>query len=154
MWFSPCLSFDIKLTFLTIPWILNRMTIEFNSILITLKRKLVNLLKLSDRRSSEAEATWTGAQETRRFIRCHCSRFCIDEKARRRNARHKWYLNFFPDVLSLNTLKSELFLFVSESTNNRVLFFSIFGMCCLLGLATWQVLYLRRFFIAKKLIQN
>jgi len=42
----------------------------------------------------------------------------------------------------------------NESTNNRVLFFSIFGMCCLLGLATWQVLYLRRFFIAKKLIQN
>ncbi|CRK94506.1 CLUMA_CG008011, isoform A [Clunio marinus] len=41
----------------------------------------------------------------------------------------------------------------NESTNNRVLFFSIFGMCCLLGLATWQVLYLRRFFIAKKLIQ-
>ncbi|CAG9807001.1 unnamed protein product [Chironomus riparius] len=41
----------------------------------------------------------------------------------------------------------------NESTNNRVLFFSIFGMCCLLGLATWQVLYLRRFFIAKKLIE-
>jgi hypothetical protein len=41
---------------------------------------------------------------------------------------------------------------ISESTNNRVLFFSIFGMCCLLGLATWQVLYLRRYFIAKKLI--
>ncbi|CAO1424305.1 unnamed protein product [Diamesa serratosioi] len=40
----------------------------------------------------------------------------------------------------------------NESTNNRVLFFSIFGMCCLLGLATWQVLYLRRFFKAKKLI--
>jgi len=40
-----------------------------------------------------------------------------------------------------------------ESTNNRVLFFSIFGMCCLLGLATWQVLYLRRFFKAKKLIE-
>lgn len=41
----------------------------------------------------------------------------------------------------------------NESTNNRVLFFSIFGMCCLLGLATWQVLYLRRYFIAKKLIE-
>lgn len=41
----------------------------------------------------------------------------------------------------------------NESTNNRVLFFSIFGMCCLLGLATWQVLYLRRFFKAKKLIE-
>jgi hypothetical protein len=42
----------------------------------------------------------------------------------------------------------------NESTNNRVLFFSIFGMCCLLGLATWQVLYLRRYFIAKKLIEK
>lgn len=41
----------------------------------------------------------------------------------------------------------------NESTNNRVLFFSIFSMCCLLGLATWQVLYLRRYFIAKKLIE-
>jgi len=41
----------------------------------------------------------------------------------------------------------------NESTNNRVLGFSIFGMCCLLGLATWQVLYLRRFFKAKKLIE-
>lgn len=42
---------------------------------------------------------------------------------------------------------------VSESTNNRVLFFSIFGMLCLIGLALWQVLYLRRFFKAKKLIE-
>jgi len=41
----------------------------------------------------------------------------------------------------------------NESTTNRVLFFSIFSMCCLLGLATWQVLYLRRFFKAKKLIE-
>jgi len=41
----------------------------------------------------------------------------------------------------------------NESTTSRVLFFSIFSMCCLLGLATWQVLYLRRFFKAKKLIE-
>uniref|UniRef100_A0A1L8DUJ1 Putative emp24/gp25l/p24 family of membrane trafficking n=1 Tax=Nyssomyia neivai TaxID=330878 RepID=A0A1L8DUJ1_9DIPT len=41
----------------------------------------------------------------------------------------------------------------NESTNSRVLFFSIFSMCCLLGLATWQVLYLRRYFKAKKLIE-
>ena len=27
----------------------------------------------------------------------------------------------------------------NESTNSRVLYFSIFSMCCLLGLATWQV---------------
>ncbi|XP_046750975.1 transmembrane emp24 domain-containing protein bai isoform X1 [Diprion similis] len=42
----------------------------------------------------------------------------------------------------------------NESTNSRVLYFSIFSMCCLLGLATWQVLYLRRFFKAKKLIER
>jgi len=41
----------------------------------------------------------------------------------------------------------------NESTNSRVLYFSIFSMCCLLGLATWQVLYLRKFFKAKKLIE-
>lgn len=43
--------------------------------------------------------------------------------------------------------------YVAEKTNSRVLFFSIFSMCCLLGLATWQVLYLRRYFKAKKLIE-
>lgn len=43
--------------------------------------------------------------------------------------------------------------YVTEKTNSRVLFFSIFSMCCLLGLATWQVLYLRRYFKAKKLIE-
>lgn len=41
----------------------------------------------------------------------------------------------------------------NESTNSRVLYLSIFSMCCLLSLATWQVLYLRRFFKAKKLIE-
>ncbi|XP_067008640.1 transmembrane emp24 domain-containing protein bai isoform X1 [Anabrus simplex] len=41
----------------------------------------------------------------------------------------------------------------NESTNSRVLYFSIFSMCCLLGLATWQVMYLRSFFKAKKLIE-
>ncbi len=41
----------------------------------------------------------------------------------------------------------------NESTNSRVLYFSIFSMCCLLGLATWQVLYLRRYFKSKKLIE-
>ena len=43
--------------------------------------------------------------------------------------------------------------FFSESTHSRVLYFSIFSMCCLMGLATWQVVYLRRFFKAKKLIE-
>merc|ERR550534_2126320 len=38
----------------------------------------------------------------------------------------------------------------NENTNSRVLYFSI---CCLLGLATWQVLYLRKYFKSKKLIE-
>lgn len=41
----------------------------------------------------------------------------------------------------------------NESTNSRVLYFSIFSMLCLVGLATWQVLYLRKFFKSKKLIE-
>ncbi|EEB13384.1 transmembrane emp24 domain-containing protein 10 precursor, putative [Pediculus humanus corporis] len=41
----------------------------------------------------------------------------------------------------------------NESTNRRVLYFTVFSMCCLLGLATWQVFYLRNYFKAKKLIE-
>ncbi|KAK6180763.1 hypothetical protein SNE40_008757 [Patella caerulea] len=41
----------------------------------------------------------------------------------------------------------------NESTHSRVMYFSIFSMGCLFGLATWQVLYLRRYFKAKKLIE-
>ncbi|KAL7633761.1 UNVERIFIED_CONTAM: hypothetical protein RMT77_015715 [Armadillidium vulgare] len=41
----------------------------------------------------------------------------------------------------------------NESTNSRVLYFSLFSLCILIGLATWQVLYLRKFFKAKKLIE-
>jgi len=41
----------------------------------------------------------------------------------------------------------------NESTNARVLYFSVFSMLCLLGLATWQVIYLRSFFKSKKLIE-
>lgn len=41
----------------------------------------------------------------------------------------------------------------NESTHSRVLYFSVFSMGCLMALATWQVLYLRRFFKAKKLIE-
>lgn len=55
-----------------------------------------------------------------------------------------------------NSLESRLIIvriLPTEKTNSRVLFFSIFSMCCLLGLATWQVLYLRRYFKAKKLIE-
>lgn len=43
--------------------------------------------------------------------------------------------------------------FVAESTNTRVLYFSIFSMCCLLFLAVWQLFYLRRYFQSKKLIE-
>ena len=41
----------------------------------------------------------------------------------------------------------------NESTNTRVLYFSIFSMGCLLFLAAWQIIYLKRFFKAKKLIE-
>ncbi|KAK6638730.1 hypothetical protein RUM43_006997 [Polyplax serrata] len=41
----------------------------------------------------------------------------------------------------------------NESTNRRVLYFTVFSMCCLLGLATWQVFYLKNYFKAKKLIE-
>lgn len=44
-------------------------------------------------------------------------------------------------------------IITTESTNSRVLYFSLFSLCCLIGLATWQVLYLRKFFKAKKLIE-
>lgn len=41
----------------------------------------------------------------------------------------------------------------NETTNTRVLYFSIFSMCWLFVLSTWQVFYLRRFFKTKKLIE-
>ncbi|XP_003389959.1 PREDICTED: transmembrane emp24 domain-containing protein 10-like [Amphimedon queenslandica] len=41
----------------------------------------------------------------------------------------------------------------NESTNTRVLYFSVFSMSCLVVLAIWQIFYLRRFFKAKKLIE-
>ncbi|KAK6039883.1 hypothetical protein COOONC_22610 [Cooperia oncophora] len=40
----------------------------------------------------------------------------------------------------------------NESTNSRVLYLSIFSMFCLLALAIWQVMFLRNYFKAKKLI--
>lgn len=40
----------------------------------------------------------------------------------------------------------------NESTNARIFYLSIFSMLCLLGLAVWQIIYLRQFFKAKKLI--
>jgi len=46
-----------------------------------------------------------------------------------------------------------IILFISESTNTRVFYFSLFSMICLIVLATWQVWYLRSYFKAKKLIE-
>ena len=40
----------------------------------------------------------------------------------------------------------------NESTNERMLHFSIFSMVCLLLLAIWQVIYLKSYFKQKKLI--
>ncbi|XP_055352236.1 transmembrane emp24 domain-containing protein 10-like [Paramacrobiotus metropolitanus] len=41
----------------------------------------------------------------------------------------------------------------NEQTSSKILYFSVFSMVCLLSLTTWQVMYLRRFFKAKKLIE-
>nr|AAW26897.1 SJCHGC00879 protein [Schistosoma japonicum] len=42
---------------------------------------------------------------------------------------------------------------INESTHTRVLYFSILSMVILIGFACWQVLYLRRYFKSKKLIE-
>ena len=48
--------------------------------------------------------------------------------------------NIFPFIKIKNVfLFQEEMRDTNESTNSRVLYFSIFSMCCLLGLATWQV---------------
>jgi hypothetical protein len=44
------------------------------------------------------------------------------------------------------------FDFVAESTNSRVLWFSIMSMVILVALGAWQLIYLRRFFQSKKMI--
>lgn len=41
----------------------------------------------------------------------------------------------------------------NESTSRRVHWFSMFSICCLFGLSVWQILYLRSYFKAKKLIE-
>ncbi|XP_024881429.1 transmembrane emp24 domain-containing protein bai isoform X1 [Temnothorax curvispinosus] len=41
----------------------------------------------------------------------------------------------------------------NEATNARVLYFSLFSICVLFGLSTWQLFYFRRFFRMKKLIE-
>ncbi|TNN45965.1 Transmembrane emp24 domain-containing protein 10 [Liparis tanakae] len=41
----------------------------------------------------------------------------------------------------------------NSSTNRRLQLFSVISVCCCLALATWQIVYLRRFFKTKKLIE-
>jgi len=61
-------------------------------------------------------------------------------------------LSIVQDFAYMRTREEEM-RDTNESTNSRVLYFSVFSMLCLLGLATWQVLYLRKFFKSKKLIE-
>ncbi|KAF7262570.1 hypothetical protein EG68_00086 [Paragonimus skrjabini miyazakii] len=49
--------------------------------------------------------------------------------------------------------KSNKMRSTNESTHSRVLYFSVFSMFTLIGFACWQVLYLRRYFKSKKLIE-
>ncbi|EFN87425.1 transmembrane emp24 domain-containing protein bai isoform X2 [Harpegnathos saltator] len=41
----------------------------------------------------------------------------------------------------------------NETTNTRVLYFSLLSICILFGLSTWQLFYFRRYFRMKKLIE-
>ena len=59
----------------------------------------------------------------------------------------------FKNINTVIDFDVHFFHFSLESTNSRVLYFSVLSMLCLIALATWQVLYLRRFFKAKKLIE-
>lgn len=68
----------------------------------------------------------------------HAIRACLDVPADCRLARPQ------PDPLC-GPLRT-------ESTNERMLYFSLFSMLCLTVLAVWQVLYLKRYFKQKKLI--
>jgi hypothetical protein len=51
-------------------------------------------------------------------------------------------------IMQSDTLLTTL----AESTNERLLMFSLISMGALLALAVWQVLYLKRYFRQKKLI--
>eukprot|EP00041_Stephanoeca_diplocostata_P008081 m.115994 g.115994 ORF g.115994 m.115994 type:complete len:211 (-) comp17162_c0_seq2:251-883(-) len=50
------------------------------------------------------------------------------------------------------TVREEAHRDTNESTNERMLHFSIFSILCLLVLAIWQVMYLKAYFKQKKLI--
>eukprot|EP00455_Lapot_gusevi_P008119 TRINITY_DN134_c0_g1_i2.p2 TRINITY_DN134_c0_g1~~TRINITY_DN134_c0_g1_i2.p2 ORF type:complete len:110 (-),score=38.83 TRINITY_DN134_c0_g1_i2:93-422(-) len=55
------------------------------------------------------------------------------------------------DMLYLRSREEEM-RNTNESTNARVLWFSLLSMMILVALGTWQILFLRRFFESKKLI--
>lgn len=55
------------------------------------------------------------------------------------------------DLMRMSDRESEM-RNINESTNERVLYFSLFSMLCLVSLAIWQSLYLKKFFKTKKLI--
>ena len=54
--------------------------------------------------------------------------------------------------LLLAALPQESMRNTNESTNARVLWFSVFSVCVLFSTATWQVLHLKQYFKKKKLI--
>lgn len=54
--------------------------------------------------------------------------------------------------LTINQDSIFFFSFSIESTNERVKWFSTISLFTLFGLGTWQILYLRRFFKRKRLI--
>ncbi|GAA53658.1 transmembrane emp24 domain-containing protein bai [Clonorchis sinensis] len=56
------------------------------------------------------------------------------------------------DFTTMHT-KSSAMRSTNESTHTRVLYLSVLSMLILVSFAVWQVLYLRRYFKSKKLIE-
>ncbi|KAL7674197.1 hypothetical protein ACOME3_000476 [Neoechinorhynchus agilis] len=54
---------------------------------------------------------------------------------------------------SLMRAREDEIRYSSESISSKILYFGLFCMVCLLSLAVWQVMYLKRYFKAKKLIE-
>lgn len=66
-----------------------------------------------------------------------------EETMRNTNGMSSYWLDSFRNLVSV---------FFLESTNSRVMFFSIFSILVLVGLGIWQIIYLRDFFVSKKMI--
>lgn len=95
---------------------------------------------------------------SRNLFKLNCPSTFVSHNASKLFDKKKIVCNFVARqlIIYLQNVKhmyQPVVVLFSESTHSRVMYFSIFSMCCLLGLATWQVLYLRRFFKAKKLIE-